>query len=208
MFNFDMEWLISAPGIFTCLGILLIIISIIIFLSSLLSGKEKKESSKKNDGVIPDNVSEPKEVVTNNEAVAVNSAQVIEPNTQAIQSVEPVTQAPVDNNVQAPIVNTVPTASETPSVQAVNVTPINNEPEVAVTPNVAPISITTPTIEPVAPVAVTPTVEPVAVTPQPTTPEVSNPEGFSGINIEPKIEPVANLNTPGASTQKDDIESL
>ena len=95
--------------------------------------------------------------------------------------------------------------AETPSttVASVEVAPV------AVEPTVAPVEVT--------PVASEPTVAPIEVTPvavEPTVVPTNNPSTFSGINIEPTIEPVpTNVETgveinPQDLVKKDDIEAL
>ena len=105
--------------------------------------------------------------------------------------------------------------AETPAVAPVEVAPVAQE------PTVTPVEVTPVAVEPaVTPVEVTPVAPEPAVTPVEVTPVAPEPTvtpTYTGINIEPTIEPVPQAT--GASVEinpndlnnngiKDDIESL
>ena len=185
---FDFKWFLTTPGILTGLGCLLILISIVIFISSMIGKKNKKEG---NEPIVSEAIPD-----VNSTNLESNVAET--PST----TVAPVEVAPVAVEPTVAPVGVAPVAVE-PTVAPVEVTPV------AVEPAVAPVGVT--------PVASEPTVAPVEVTPvavEPTVVPTNNPSTFSGINIEPTIEPVpTNVETgveinPQDLVKKDDIEAL
>ena len=191
--NFDLSWFLTTPGMLTCLGCLLIIISIIIFISSL-RGNRKNKSVNTNDEVgeqIP-------EVQENSQVQDANSGLGIDPTiNQTVETTVSNTSASVEP-VEVPPIN----VTNTPPVEPVNVTPVTPaEPTpISITPQPEqePINITpiqpepTPVMPPeMGEINVTPETPPA---PEPVQAENQTLNNFTGINIEPVLQPVPPVN--------------
>ena len=179
--NFDLSWFLTTPGILTGLGCLLIIISIIIFISSLVGGKKEKKEAE----VVSEAPAAPVQADATPVQTVAEPAPVVASPTDTPSTVEPVVTTQTASPVESPVETSVE-----PQVASVNIEP-------TVSP-VAPVAEPLPTVEATAtsPAEPTSNVTPIEVTTESvsantpiTDPKTIEPT-FTGINIEPKLEPL------------------